>query len=294
MPGDPAGETVTAVLTVIGDLVEDVVVWTDRPTRRGTDNPALVTRSRGGSAANVAAHAAALTPTRFVGRVGDDPAGRWLTAGLDAAGVDVRVQRGGRTGTVVIVVDPVDGERTMYPDRAAAGELTAVDPDWLTGTTLVHVPAYGFVTDPAAGAILTTIEHVRKRGARLSIDVSAVTVVERFGAERFRALLDRLDPDVVFANVDEAAALDLTDRPRSAGGIAVVKDGPRPARLLLADGVCHRVDASPVARARDTTGAGDAFAAGFLAAWMGGAGPVDACRAGHRTAATTLGSPGAA
>src|SRR5690606_15725897 len=104
------GGTVASVLTVIGDLLEDIVVWTTAPQRRGTDNPAVVTRSRGGSAANVAARAATRTPSRFVGRVGDDPAGVLLVEALDAAGVDVRVQRGGRTGSVVVIVDPGDGE----------------------------------------------------------------------------------------------------------------------------------------------------------------------------------------
>ena len=62
------------VLVTVGDLVEDVIVWSDGPTRHATDNPCVVRRSRGGSAANVAAFASALMPARFIGCVGDDPA----------------------------------------------------------------------------------------------------------------------------------------------------------------------------------------------------------------------------
>lgn len=280
------------MLTVIGDLVEDVVVWTGRPSRHGTDNPALITHSRGGSAANVAARSALLAPTRFVGRVGDDATGSWLVAALDATGVDVRVQRGGRTGTVVVIVDPSDGERTMYPDRAAAAELEPVDHQWLVGTTLLHVPAYGFTAEPAAASILAAIEHVRRRGARLSVDVSAVTVVEEYGVDRFRELLDRLAPDVLLANAEEAAVLGLGSRWTPSGGVLVVKDGPGPARVM-ADGRCDSVPAVPVPGARDTTGAGDAFAAGFLTAWMSGVDPVAACRSGHDAAAAVLDAPGA-
>lgn len=282
-----------AVLTVIGDLVEDIVVWTDRSTRRATDNPAVITRSRGGSAANVAARAAGLAPTRFVGRVGDDQAGTWLTTELAATGVDVRVQRAGRTGAVVIVVDPLDGERTMYPDRGAAAELAAIDHDWLIGTTLMHVPAYGLVTEPAAGSILGAIDHARRRGAQLSIDVSAVTVVERHGRDRFVELLDRLDPEILLANAEEAAALGLADRRPSPGSVVVVKDGQHPAIVVFDDGTRVEVDAEPVTDVRDTTGAGDAFAAGFLTSWMTGTAPLDACRAGHRSAATVLCAAGA-
>lgn len=281
------------VLTVIGDLVEDIVVWTAAPVRRGTDNPATVTRSRGGSAANVAARAATMTPTRFVGRVGDDPTGTWLTATLEASGVDVRVQHVGRSGSVVVIVDPTDGERTMYPDRAAAGELATVDPAWLAGTTLLHVPAYGLATDPAARSIREAIDHVRRRGAQLSIDLSAVTVVETIGRDRFAAILDELDPEIILANADEAAALDLATRPRSPGSVSIVKDGPRPAHVLLDDGSCRSVPAIDVPGVLDTTGAGDAFAAGFLASWLTGAAPVDACREGHRAAAAVLRTPGA-
>ena len=256
-------------------------MWTTAPSRRGTDNPATITRSRGGSAANVAAKAAAKTPTRFVGRVGHDPAGVWLVTALDAVGVDVRVQRGGRTGSVVVVVDPGDGERTMYPDRAAAAELAPIEHEWLTGTTVLHVPAYGFATDPAAGSILGAIEYVRRRGARLSIDVSAVTLIEEFGRDGFSELLDRLAPEVVLANAEEATALGLLDHPPSPGCVVMLDDGSR-----------HEVAAVAVTEVRDTTGAGDAFAAGFLATWIRDADPITACAAGHLVAATVLTSVG--
>lgn len=281
-----------AVLTVIGDLVEDVVVWSGPSARRGTDNPAVVTHARGGSAANVAARAATMAPTRFVGRVGDDPVGTWLVESLAATGVECRVQRGGRTGTVVIVVDPGDGERTMYPDRGAAAELACVDHDWLNGTTMLHVPAYGLATEPAASSIIAAVHHVRRRGAQLSVDLSAVTLLEQYGIERFAAVLQDLAPDVVLANADEAAALERSATwPTSS--VVVVKDGPRPALVLLEDGSCHRVDAVEVGSVLDTTGAGDAFAAGFLTSWMSGADPLESCRAGHRAAATVLRTPGA-
>lgn len=294
MPTRRTGGTVASVLTVIGDLLEDIVVWTTAPHRRGTDNPAVVTRTRGGSAANVAARAVSLTPSRFVGRVGDDPAGAWLVDTLAASGVDVRVQRAGRTGSVVVIVDPADGERTMFPDRAAATELTAIDHDWLTGTRVVHVPAYGFTTEPTAGSISGAIEHVRRRGAQLSIDVSAVTVVDQIGRDRFLTVLESLCPEILLANADEADILGLAARRPALGCITVIKDGPRPARILLDDGSVHLVDPPPVDTVKDTTGAGDAFAAGFLAAWIAGSDASEACRAGHQAAADVLRTPGAA
>ena len=75
---------------------------------------------------------------------------------------------------------------------------------------------------------------------------------------------------------------------------AVVKDGPRPTRISTPDGSSEIVAVTPVDEVRDTTGAGDAFAAGFLTEWMRGADHATAARAGHATAATVLRSAGAA
>src|SRR5205085_960088 len=89
-----------SMLCAVGDLVEDIVVWLSGPARPATDTPVRIFHRRGGSAANVAAFAAAIAGTaRFVGGVGDDDRGDRLVRGLTADGVDAKVQRAGRTGT---------------------------------------------------------------------------------------------------------------------------------------------------------------------------------------------------
>ena len=111
----------------------------------------MIHRTRGGSAANVAAFASAAVPARFIGCVGRRPGRGRAVRELAGHGVDVRVQRRGRTGTIVVLVDG-DGERTMYPDRAAAAELTEVPASWLDGAAFLHVPSYGFAAEPAASS----------------------------------------------------------------------------------------------------------------------------------------------
>ncbi len=277
------------MLCVIGDLVEDVVVHLTAPPAVGTDTPARIERTRGGSAANVAAAAAAAgCSTRFVGRVGHDRVGEALVGELAAGGVDARVQRGGRTGAVVVLVDAY-GERTMLPDRAAAAELAAVEPAWLDGVTWVHVPAYSLCAEPVGTATLEAVRRIQQAGGQVSIDVSSVAVVERYGVERFVALLGELAPAVVFANAVEAP---LVVEVRS--GLLVVKDGPGPILLHGADGHVETVAVTPVALVVDSTGAGDAFAGGFLAATLAGASPREAARAGAALAARTLRVAGAA
>ncbi|TCK24874.1 carbohydrate kinase family protein [Pseudonocardia endophytica] len=275
------------MLGVLGDLVEDVVVWPSGPVAPGTDTAAQVFRRRGGSAANVAAHAARIAPVRFLGQVGDDDAGRALTASLADDGVDVRVRRAGRTGTVVVLVD-ADGERTMLPDRGAAAELCDPPAAWADGLTHLHLPAYSLVAEPVRGAALA----VAARVGSVSVDVASTGAVRACGVERFAALLRELRPAHVLATLAEA---DLLGLPGSApaGTVVVVKDGPRPARVTAPGRPAVVVPVPPVGSVRDTTGAGDAFAAGYLQAVVGGAEPVEACRNGHRTARTVLTVPGA-
>ena len=273
------------VLAVVGDLLEDVVVRTATPPAVGTDTPATIERRPGGSAANVAAAAASIgAPVRLICRVGVDPLGDQLVAALTASGVDVRAQRHGRTGAVIVLVDGA-GERTMLPDRAAAGELSDVDSDWLVGVTWLHVPAYSLLSEPIGTAAQALIAGARELGARVSIDASSVAVIEAFGAERFAALLDDLAPDVIFANEPESAFV-----PHDRADVSIVKRGSGPVTVVgdpSSDGP-YDVAVPPIDDVADTTGAGDAFAAGYAVAAMSGSSVRDAVAAGVALAGDAL------
>lgn len=278
-------------LVCIGDLVEDVVVWSAGAPRSGTDNPARIQRARGGAASNVAVFASSLgTSVRFVGRVGDDLAGEALVRELVVAGVDPKVQRQGRTGTIVILVD-TSGERTMFPDRAAAAELADVPGSWISGAEAYHLSAYS-LTGPSWPVLCRASKIARAEGAILTIDAASVALIDSVGPAAFRAWIRTLHPTFVFANGVEADIGSLRELV-CPGTTVVVKNGMDPTEIHAAGNKSATVRPAPVDEVRDTTGAGDAFAAGFLAAVLDNAEPVEAVEAGHSLARRVLTQPGA-
>jgi sugar/nucleoside kinase (ribokinase family) len=184
----------------------------------------------------------------------------------------------------------------MFPDRGASALLDAVDPTWLDGIAWLHVPAYGFEREPMRGEMLRLAVQARAGGARVSLDASSTGLLAGLGVELALVLLREVAPDVLFANEAEAELLGLAgggDVAASVARIVLVKHGPLPTDVIEAGELMARVDVAPVTGIRDLTGAGDAFAAGFLAATLRGADAATACLEGHALAASVLTNPGA-
>ena len=241
----------------LGDLVLDVIVRVRADVARGADTPADVSLSAGGQGANVAAWVASLGGTaRWLGKRATDAAGRLAAEHLERYGVELAgpVEPSGN-GVIVSLAD-LDGERSMFPDRGVA---TTLQPRRATGRVArlrppprvwLRAPA-----EPVRRAAVRAVDLARRGGARVSVDLSSWSAIRGCGPERFRALLESLAPDVVFANEAE----DEIVGGRLPGSAWILKRG---ARGCSFDG--DERAALPVADVVDTTGAGDALAAGLI------------------------------
>ena len=287
------------MLCVIGDLVEDIVVWLPESLSYGADTPARIVRTRGGSASNVAVFAATAARqqsrtdagARLIAQVGNDRLGDQLVGALHDAGVDPCVVRGGRTGSIVVIVSP-DGERTMITDRAASTQLQHAPENWLENVSLLHVPSYSLFSEPLATATRACISTAHEKNIPVSIDASSASLIKEFGVDKFRDLVRQLQPKVFFCNTDEADVMNLITQPLDLD-IVVIKAGARPT-TLIENKVVKTIEVEPVGEIIDTTGAGDAFAAGFLTKYSENNSDTYICvLTGHQLAARVLRSPGA-
>lgn len=281
------------MLCAVGDLIEDIVVQLHDDIQTDTDTASTITRRRGGSAANVAYFAAAIDGTsRFIGCVGSDPIGDALVARLERHGVQVRGERQGRSGSIV-VLSTRDGRRSMLTDRGDSTQLQTFDESWLDDVTTMHLPLYSFSHPPLATTAHTIARIARDRGLCVSIDLSSVTLIAQLGRTSVLGLVDQLSPDVLFCTRDEADASGISSASRAGARLVVVKDGPRPVEVFGADVPDRQYPTEPVSQVVDATGAGDAFAAGFLSALARRASIADCVYTAQQLAARVLVRAGA-
>ena len=283
-------------VVVLGDVMVDVVARLRGPVAPGSDSPARVAFQGGGQAANTAAWlAVAGAQVALVGRVGADAAGRDAVEELAALGVETRlaVDSERSTGTCVVLVAP-DGERTMLPDAGANGALATADlgQDLFVRGDHLHVAGYSLLREGSRGAALLAVERAGAAGMTVSVDPSSAALLSR-GLRRLGKGVDLVVPNEL-----EAEALTGVPDPAAAAGVlaesfpeVVVTIGENGA--LWTDGSALLRVAAPAADVVDTTGAGDAFAAGLLAARARGTGPEEALEAGCALAARAVSVTGA-
>lgn len=278
-------------IVCVGDVLLDVVAHLPGPLAVGSDTPAPVRLLGGGSAANTAAWVvSAGGSATFVGRVGDDALGRAAVDEMTRTGIDLEVSVDPHlpTGMCIVLVAP-SGERTMIPSAGANAAAPVMPP--LTAGDHLHVSGYALFRPGVRPEVERALAAARAAGVRVSVDAASAAPLREFGPRRF---LDIIGPALVFANQDEAAVLTNTADPERAArslatscGAAVVKCGPDGAVWSDGDAVLvERPD--EVVTPIDSTGAGDALAAGVLVARASGLDVRSALRAGTALAARAV------
>lgn len=299
-------------------IVEDDLVLRELGLTRGTMHPVdhdgwmsayerlrahKIAFESGGSCANTVSTAGLLGASAiYCGHVGDDQMGHMYAAKMqDACGQHaLRFTKDRATGKCLAIISAVDAERTMLTDLGAATELPGIDDfvEHLQNARIVHFEGYGLLGGPIKSAVLHALEVAKASGARISFDAADPFVPSTIPDE-VRDVLTRF-ADIAFLNAEEARILGGGLPPHEAihaiaesCGITTlaVKLGAQ-GSLVRHLGEVHEIGVRRV-KAVDTTGAGDAYAGGFLYAVSRG---WSADAAGHlasAVAALTVGQVGA-
>jgi len=272
---------------VVGDVMTDIIVKPEGPLNRGSDRRAAIRSRPGGSGANQAVWLGAMrAPVRFAARVGtDDLPG--LEAYFGHFGIEPRLvgDSAQPSGVLVTIVDP-DGERSFLTDRGANLSLSPDDlpPSLLEDVGLVVVSGYSFFAPGPRAAVMTLVAMARARAIDVAVDPASVGFLNEVGVGNF---LDWTEgASLLFANEAEALALsgynECEAQMKMLGqryGRVVIKRGGEGAAIGTLAGIRLSLKA-PVVDVLDTTGAGDAFAAGFISAQLRGESEAACLQAG--------------
>ncbi len=280
-------------IVVFGDVIDDIVVVPRHAIRPDTDTTSSIRWRAGGSAANTAAWIAELGGhVDFVGAVAavDVERHRSLLHGVRAHLIGHPTLP---TGTIVVIVE--GDSRTMLTETGANAALTAdeVTDELLDAAAATHFTGYSLFGSPhRLEAVRRLIRRAQERGVAVSVDPGSVGFIADFGAERFLESID--GAGILFPNLDEGRLLTGLGDPEQVVA-ALARRFDVVALTLDTEGVLvarrgadtQRVRARPV-DVIDPTGAGDAFAAGFLAEWVRSGDAITAAEAGVQAGARAV------
>ncbi len=259
--------------------------------------------SSGGSAANTMAGLASLgAKGAFIGKVKNDPLGTSFVNAMKSIGVHFTTpiaEHGSATACCVIAVTP-DGQRSMSTYLGASRELAPgdIELDTIANAKVLYIEGYLWDAPVAKAAIRKAISAAKSGGSKVAFTLSDPFCVGRYRDEFLQLIKE--DLDILFANEEEAKALfeaisfdEALQHARAWPGLAVLTRSAKGCVIAAATGEVHVLDAEPVKKVVDTTGAGDQFAAGFLGGFTRGLNLRDCGKLGGIAAAEVISHYGA-
>ncbi|HEV8191321.1 MAG TPA: sugar kinase [Ktedonobacterales bacterium] len=289
-------------VVLLGDVMTDIVVRPAGPIALGSDTPSVIETHAGGSAGNQATWLAfADLDVHFIGCIGKDAFGQLHRTAFERSGVvaHLAVDAQRPTGTVVSLVDPLTGERSMLAERGANAGLAEhpLPDDVFRPGGCFHLSGYALLSEDTRPVALAALALARERGLRVSVDPASAAPLGALGVGHFLEWTQ--GADLCFPNLEEACLLTGEDEPEAAArallhwyGEVALKLGPDGAIWASADEPTLWLPCEPVDTI-DSTGAGDAFCAGFLSQRLHSASPAEALAAGVHLGAVVAGRVGA-
>lgn len=274
----------------IGDAALDVIVKMQTELHVGSDTSSQISMHGGGAAANTATWLADLGhDVYFSCRLGDDAAGRAIASEFDLWGIEYRKEflAKEKTGVVVVLVNNA-GERTMFPDSGANSGIDEKNLPPLVGFDAAFLSGYSLFNPLSTSGVLRMISMIKAANIPLIFDPASVGTMTAFGRQRVLEILPLMD--IALMNDDEARFITATNDLKSALAfltslipMVVIKTGSSGAIGQLLDGAPIETSTEAIT-AIDTTGAGDAFAAGFIPRWLESNDLMESMKAGNEVA----------
>ena len=270
-------------VVVLGDVIEDIIVISDSARQLNTDNPSEISSKPGGSGANFAVWLASLgVEVELVARVGASDRAR-LTNYFETKFVIAKLEPDEKlhTGKIVVLVE--GNNRTFFTDRGANEGLTAKSAD-LSKTDVLYLSGYA-VMSMGIQRTQELIEKAGSVGVLVAVDPGSKSFIDQFGAAEFLEAIS--GSDFIFPNADEYELLSKQANLQELFPEVIVTSGEEGAEVLgIAKSPAFEVEVI------DSTGAGDAFAAKYLAQRLAGLEVEDALRDANAFAAQAVTKPG--
>ncbi len=256
--------------------MRDIIVKPEGDLRIGSDRVAEIAMKHGGSATNQAVWLAATgQPVKLVARIGKTGASELLQRFKEKNIETVfTIDEGRETGMLVAIISK-NGERSFYTDRGAnlALNIGDVPRDILDNVGLVMLSGYSFFANGPREVVAQIMTWAKDKKIPVAIDPASAGFIKDVGVSQFLGWIK--GAEILLLNLEEAEL--LSGEKTLAGQLAIlseqfdfviIKQGAKGASALDENGAMIEVDA-PEVKIVDSTGAGDAFAAGFIRAYMG-------------------------
>ena len=288
-----------AQILCIGDAMLDVIVKMQGQMYLGSDTISQISTHGGGAAANTATWLASSGHKVFyVCRLGDDAAGRVIANEFDAWNIEYKPEflKEHRTGIVVVLVDQ-NGERSMFPDRGANSGLSELDLPDLTRFSAVFLSGYALFNPQSQAGVLRMINKMREASLEIFFNPGSVGVMSNLGVDDCRQrcklmdllIMNQAEAEFLTGNSDIEGALNELSKDVETVVITTSSQG------AIGKSRGQEIVNSPILpiTAIDSTGAGDAFAAGFIGRWIESKDLESSLKAGNTLASgcvTTIGA----